>query len=56
MKTINQQSLVKKITQHLHQKEMAGELKFTDSDMFIYCHFYTGNFWKNTTKNNKKAA
>ncbi|VVM18011.1 hypothetical protein BSPWISOXPB_4804 [uncultured Gammaproteobacteria bacterium] len=28
----------------------------TDNEMFKYCQFYTGDFWKKSEKTNKKSA
>lgn len=44
--------LIEKINATLKEKN----LQLSDSDMFIYCNWYTGNHWVALTDLAKKAA
>ncbi len=44
--------LIEKINSTLKEKN----LQLSDSDMFIYCNWYTGNYWAALSESKKKAA
>ncbi len=56
MKITNKNVLINKLTAML-KKDWYGEKgHLTDNEMFKYCEFYTGDFWKKLEESNKKVA
>lgn len=45
-------SLLEKVNSELKEKK----LQLSDSDMFIYCSWYTGNHWIALAESKKKVA
>lgn len=58
MKSLTKKETNKLIKEILAYLEKAGitEKDWTDSDMFIYCDWYTGDFWERYRELNKKVA
>ncbi|VVM19489.1 hypothetical protein BSPWISOXPB_9437 [uncultured Gammaproteobacteria bacterium] len=48
---------IKKQVSNNAKEDWSGKKGYlTDNEMFKYCQFYTGDFWKKSEKTNKKSA
>jgi hypothetical protein len=56
MKMINEKKLKNKLVTMLREDWNGKKGYLTDNEMFKYCQFYTGDFWKKSEKTNKKSA
>ncbi len=56
MKITNKNILVEKLVTMIEEDWSGKEGYLTDNEMFKYCQFYTGDFWKKLEQTNKKVA
>jgi hypothetical protein len=56
MKMINEKKLKNKLITMLKEDWNGKKGHLTDNEIFKYCKFYTGDFWKKLEKTNKKSA
>ncbi|WXU00452.1 MAG: hypothetical protein Ctma_1167 [Catillopecten margaritatus gill symbiont] len=56
MKITNKDKLTSDLVSMLKEDWQGKKGYLTDNEIFKYCKFYTGNFWKNLKNNNKDAA
>jgi hypothetical protein len=56
MKITNENNLKNKLATMLKEDWNGKKGYLADNEMFKYCKFYTGNFWKNLKDSNKKSA
>ena len=56
MKITNKEELTNKLVSMLKNDWSGKKGYLSDNEMFKYCKFYTGDFWKKLKKSNQKAA
>ena len=56
MKITNKDDLINKLVATLKSDWNGKKGYLSDSEVFKYCQFYTGDFWENLEKSKRKSA